>query len=536
MMIVKAIFIGNAEEAYINEAFKDGLNIISSDDNNKGKTIVIQSIMYCMGNIPAFPTLFEYKKYYHILYIEHNQEIFKICRKDKNFVIKKGEEYAVFDTVAEFKRYWNKNIEELPVIKKANVSRIADPELYIQTFFVGQDKKITYNIVNKGWYKKEDFYNILYYMNGIHGGNRSVADVEKVKNKIKELKSEKNLLFKENQILKKSNAAFEFLSATNDRVGLENTLKEVERIKNKLLNLRKGRNNAISRRTKNEMAMKELRSLNRTMKTGQIACLDCGSKHIAYESGDSEFSFDISTSAMRQQILSAVQEKIEIYNEEIVRLTNEITLCQQELDSCMETEDVPLEVLLIIKQEMDGAKGADSRISEIDAELKKLSAQLETKEAISDDIEKRCKKLIKDFVNEMNSFYQKVDLAGKNVYDDIFTTQDKIYSGSEATEFHLARMYAFCKVLQHKYPIIIDSFRAEDLSSDREERVLEIFKELPNQIIFTTTLKKEEGAKYTQADGLNNIDFSNHITNKMLADTYIERFMKSLNDILVIAD
>lgn len=373
-------------------------------------------------------------------------------------------------------------------------------------------------------------------MNGIHGGNRSVADVEKVKNKIKELKSEKNLLFKENQILKKSNAAFEFLSATNDRVGLENTLKEVERIKNKLLNLRKGRNNAISRRTKNEMAMKELRSLNRTMKTGQIACLDCGSKHIAYESGDSEFSFDISTSAMRQQILSAVQEKIEIYNEEIVRLTNEITLCQQELDSCMETEDVPLEVLLIIKQEMDGAKGADSRISEIDAELKKLSAQLETKEAISDDIEKRCKKLIKDFVNEMNSFYQKVDLAGKNVYDDIFTTQDKIYSGSEATEFHLARMYAFCKVLQHKYPIIIDSFRAEDLSSDREERVLEIFKELPNQIIFTTTLKKEEGAKYTQADGLNNIDFSNHITNKMLADTYIERFMKSLNDILVIAD
>lgn len=38
------------------------------------------------------------------------------------------------------------------------------------------------------------------------------------------------------------------------------------------------------------MALKELRSLNRTMKTGQITCLDCGSNHIAYESADSEFS------------------------------------------------------------------------------------------------------------------------------------------------------------------------------------------------------------------------------------------------------
>lgn len=53
-------------------------------------------------------------------------------------------------------------------------------------------------------------------------------------------------------------------------------------------------------RTKNEIALKELRSLNRTMKTGQISCMDCGSTHIAYESADSEFSFDISTAKMQK--------------------------------------------------------------------------------------------------------------------------------------------------------------------------------------------------------------------------------------------
>lgn len=179
-------------------------------------------------------------------------------------------------------------------------------------------------------------------MAGINGDAAPIEDIEKAKKKIKELKNERDILLKENKILKK-NLALEFLSSTNDRAALEGMLKEVERIKNKLVNLKKERSNAVSRRTKNEIALKELRSLNRTMKTGQISCMDCGSTHIAYESADSEFSFDISTSKMRTQILNSVQEKIDIYNEEITRLTNEISLCQKELDACMETEDIPIE-------------------------------------------------------------------------------------------------------------------------------------------------------------------------------------------------
>lgn len=533
-MIIKAIFIGNSEEAYINEEFQNGLNIVSSDDNNKGKTIVIQAIMYCLGNIPVFPASFDYENYYYILHIENHKKLVKICRKGKNFVVRNGDEYAVFDNTSEFKRYWNKNIQKLPVINKDNVLRIVDPELLVQVFFVGQDKKVTYDIVNKSWYKKEDFYNLLYSMGGIVvGDSTSVNDVEKVKKQIKELKDERSVLLKENKVLKKSNAVFEFLSSTNDRAALENMLKEVEVIKNKLLKLRKERSNAISRRTKNEIALKELRSLNRTMKTGQISCMDCGSTHIAYESADSEFSFDISTTKMRKQILDAVQEKVDIYNEEIVRLTNEITICQKELDSCMETADVPVEALLLVRQEMEGARGADKRIKEIDQEIDRLSGQLEITVAISEDVEKKSRKLLDNIVAQMNDFYNQVDIMKDRPYIDIFTTRDRTYSGSEATEFHLARMYAFAKSLQHDYPIIVDSFRAEDLSSDREAKVIDLFKKLKNQIIFTTTLKEEEGEKYSKQDKLNNISFSSHTTNKMLLGTYVERFMQAADEMMV---
>lgn len=532
-MMIKAIFIGNVNEAYTFEDFQEGLNIVSSDDNNKGKTIVTQSILYCMGNIPTFPTSFLYEDYYHILHIEDDGKLIKICRKAKNFVIQNGEEYAVFDNTSEFKRYWNKNIQKLPVIKKNNVWRIVDPELLVQLFFVGQDKKTTSDIINKGWYKKGDFYALLYSMVGIDDNKNIIRDVESAKKKIKDFKYEKETLLKENKILKNQNITFEYLSATNDKIAFENMLKEVEKIKNKLLELKKERANAVSRRTKNELALKELRSLNRTMKTGRIACLDCGSNHIAYESSDSEFSFDISTATMRRQILNSVQEKIDIYNEEIDRLTNEIMVYQKELDSTLGVDDIQLEALLVVRREMEGAREADERIIEIDHELEKLSEELTKKEAVSDDTETKSKKLLEDIVNKMNKFYKSIDSTSDIVYNDIFTTRDKVYSGSEATEFHLARMYAFAKVLKHRYPIIIDSFRAEDLSTEREKRAINKISELENQLIFTTTLKDEEENKYIDNKSIHNIDFSSHTTNKILSNKHVNRFLEVANEMMI---
>ena len=44
-MKIRKVAVGNAAEAFIEGNFTNGVNIISSDDNNKGKTIVIQSMM-----------------------------------------------------------------------------------------------------------------------------------------------------------------------------------------------------------------------------------------------------------------------------------------------------------------------------------------------------------------------------------------------------------------------------------------------------------------------------------------------------------
>lgn len=59
MIEVKAIYIGNDDESYIQKGLTKGVNIITSDENHVGKTIVMQSIMYAMGSDALFPPSFK---------------------------------------------------------------------------------------------------------------------------------------------------------------------------------------------------------------------------------------------------------------------------------------------------------------------------------------------------------------------------------------------------------------------------------------------------------------------------------------------
>lgn len=528
-MMIKSIFIGNATEAFLEDKFSEGFNILYSDDNNKGKTIVIQSILYCMGNNPVFPSSFDYEEYYFILTLELDGELFDICRRKNNFVIKKDHEIYVFDNISEFKYYWDKNIHKLPIIVKNSRERLADLELLVQVFFTGQDKKVTHDIINSGWLKKADFINMLYSMYGIDNSFDLNQSIEELKNRKSKLKTEKDNLLKKNKILKKNNIALETLSYTNKQLALDEKLREVEITKELITFLNRDLNNAIKRKTKNELVIKELRSLNRTMNVGQISCMDCGSNHISYESAEAEFNFDISTSTMRSQIIKSIEEKIEIYREEINRLSAEITVQQKKMNDILETEDVSLEELLVAKINLNGTQDDDKRLSEIMKEIESIDGQVELISSKSESSNEESKMVLERIVNEMNSFNEYIDFSVTNKYIDIFTSRNKTYSGSEGTQFHLARMYAFAKVLMHDYPIVVDSFRAEDLSTEREQRVLDKFFELKNQIIFTTTLKEEENLKYESINGVNDINYSDHQNYKMLQQTYVNDFIEKLH-------
>lgn len=191
-MQIKKVILGNKKEAFIESRFTEGINIISSDDNNKGKTIVIQSMLYAMGNDPIFPSSFPFQEYYHIVEFEINSEKIKICRKKDTFVVIKRGNLYVHDSLPEFKRFINKNIFKLPAIIKNKSKKIVDPVLFFQIFFVGQDKKNTSSIFNSGYYNKEDFINMLYSYSDIPLFIDNDVNQEEIHKKILSLKEQKN--------------------------------------------------------------------------------------------------------------------------------------------------------------------------------------------------------------------------------------------------------------------------------------------------------------------------------------------------------
>lgn len=105
MIKIVCFSMGDKNQSFYFDDFSDGINIIHSDDNNKGKTIVSQGIYYALGNTPIFPAGFDnYYDYYFIVKIEVNGKLISICRKKDFFIVNEGS-IKSFDSVNDFKRF-----------------------------------------------------------------------------------------------------------------------------------------------------------------------------------------------------------------------------------------------------------------------------------------------------------------------------------------------------------------------------------------------------------------------------------------------
>lgn len=533
-MIIRKAGVGNASEAFIQSNFSNSLNIISSDDNNKGKTILIQSIMYSLGNAPAFPVSFSHENYYHYIEFYENDKLHILCRKESTFILKTDAELMIFNGTAEFKRYWNKHIYTLPIILKDGQQKLVDPELFLQLFFIGQDKKDTSNIINRGYYKKDDFLNMLYALMHIGTNSQPLCDMDSVKNRLATLKENRALLLKEHKVLKSPKKVNKFLSAICDKAAFEVKIRNVEKIQGKITELKKTRNLITSRKLKCQETLKELRSLNRTIDQGEVRCLDCNSSRIGLKADKkATCSFDISTPELRASIIASIDEKIDIYEEESVRLTISINELQDQIKVMLDDEDITLETIVAYKQEFIDATDAEKEIIEIDNEIQQLGQAITQGEQVLTETRLAQERFVHKITEAMNNTYKTIAPDGNLLINGLFSEKGKVFSGSEATVFYLIKLYSIAKVTQHNYPIIVDSFRAEDLSSMKEDIVIDLFAELPSQKIFTTTLKREEMGKYDNDNRVYHIDYTGHSPSKMLNTSYLHEFLDMLQELAI---
>lgn len=521
-MLIKKIAIGDKNEAFIESRLNDGVNIIFSDDNNRGKTIVMQGLMYSLGYESAFPSTFEYKDKYFYSEVNINNIDYAFLRKRNSIAVKRNETIFLFNSINEFKYFFDKNIFKIPKIEKDNKTLSVDLTLLYEIFFLGQDNRKSSTINNQGLFNKTDFKQMLLSLIGL-GLDVDLEDAEKIKSEIKLLKIKLDETLRKIELTKLNPNVAEMLFKSANDIQFNRKLSNLQNIHSRISEILKSRQREANRKIKLINLKSELNSLNRELAAGHVKCAECGSTKITYSNDD--FQFDISNIDVKNEIMNSINESIEQKEEIISELTIELNKLQGQLQAELKTTEPRIQQLILYSEEVDSTSNLDVKYNSLQSELGSLTRKLKSHDSSNENNREKIKKFFTSLLVEMNKLYKEIDPNGNMVFEDLFSTKDSIYSGSEGQEFYFCKIIAINNILNHSFPIIIDSFRDGELSTTKENKMLSIYRKLNKQVILTSTLKKEEYRtnKYT-SQNVNSIDYSNHKDCKILDKKQAQEF------------
>ena len=525
-MIIKKIAFGNKNEAFIESRFKDNTNIIFSSDNNRGKTLLMQSIVYSIGYESIFPSGFNYKSYYFYANIYFNNKDIEFLRKGNSILVLNNQKLFVFNSISEFKYYFDKELFKLPKIDKESELKLVDLSLLYEIFFLGQDRRNTSNLIIKGLNNKVDFLNMIYSLLGVSVTTENKYDIENLKKEKATLESKINSETKKISIIKSNPEIASFISSASNNIEFKNTSNQLSEIHQNIAELKKNRNREENRKIKLEALISELNSLNRSLNEGKVKCSDCGSDKIIFSNED--FEFEVSNNFVRQNIIQSIKENISLKSDIILEFNNEIIKEQEQLNKLLDSTTPEAKNYILFQDEFMDSKEIDKIVLLLQNELKLIENKLESNETKTISNRDLQKKIVSDILSEMKRYYRKIDTEGLLKFEDLFTKSGETYSGSEGQEYYFCKLLALNNILKHNFPIIIDSFREGELSSSKEELMIEEFIKIKKQVILTSTLKKEEydSDKYYRIEGLNVIDYSDFQDSKILQQKYVEPFFK----------
>lgn len=524
-MIVKKIAFGNHNEAFIEDRFKDYVNIIFSNDNNRGKTLLMQSIVYSIGYESIFPSGFNTKAYYFYSHIEYDNRQFQFLRKRNSVLVIDEQQLHVFNSITEFKYFFDKEIFELPKIDKGAGLKTADLSLFYELFFLGQDKRNTSNLIVKGLNNKADFLNMIYSYLGYPVTRENKYDVDKLKKDKVALELKIKAETKKISIIKSNPEIATFVSAAADNLEFKKTSTQLDEIHRNIAELKKNRSREESRKIKLEALVIELNSLNISLNEGKVRCSDCGSDKILFSNSD--FDFEVSNSYVRQKIIQSINENIRLKSDVIKEFNTEILREQEQINRLLDSITPEAKNYILFRDDYVDSREIDKRVLQFQNELAEIEQIIKNNDIKTSSDKNAQRQIVADILDEMKRYYQIIDPHGLLRFEDVFTKGGETYSGSEEQEYYFCKILALNNVLNHGFPIIIDSFREGELSSSKEEIMIDEYKKLGKQVILTSTLKDEEytSDKYYNMAEINVIDYSQYEDSKILQQSYVKEFI-----------
>lgn len=529
-MILRKVAFGNSEEAFVESGFKNELNIVFSNDNNKGKTILIQSIMFSIGNTPIFPTGFPAAHYYFYTQFEHQGRVIEFVRHGNSFIVKESGQLTIFDSVSDFKIYFNETIYRLPKIKKDGRLVLADLNLFFQVFYLPQDKRNTSTIINGGQFNKADFSEMVKSMINPYYSNIDSAEIQEIKEKRKDVIKNISILSKRVSFSKQNPLVASRVLQSAGNADFERQSTTLQNINQQISEYSAKRNRESNRLFKLENLLNELKSLNRNIAIGKVKCADCGSDRVIYSNGD--FTFELSNDTVRREVIASILKQIESRRDSIMEYGNLISNLQANLQEQLSSIPVEVTDIIISREAVLNERENDKKIVELSDQLREWDRLLDQSEAIDKNTISSVKEKYDEIIQTMRDFYADVDDVENTSIEGLFTKNNENFSGSEEQIFYFSKLVSLAKHLPLDFPLIVDCFRDGEISTEKEVKMIEVYKGLRKQVLLTATLKDQEytTAKYPHKDGLNPIDFSAIQSNQILGHKHVAEFVELLRE------
>jgi len=245
---------------------------------------------------------------------------------------------------------------------------------------------------------------------------------------------------------------------------------------------------------------------------------------------NSKLNFDVSNIDVRNQIINSIKETIEIKEGLIKDYHDNVHKEQFRLKDLLKHIPIDLQNILIYSDEIKSVDEYTREIFVLQNEVEQLKNRIESTKDIDLISKEKKTDMQEQLIEIMNKHYREITNSKLDTYSSIFTKNDETFSGSDEQEFYYCKLLSLNEYFKHDFPIIIDSFRNGELSTPRENKMLDGYKKINKQVLLSATLKTEEyeNLKYHEIEGVNAIDYSKIDERKILSSEYANDFKEIL--------
>ncbi|MFD1445789.1 coiled-coil domain-containing protein [Oceanobacillus profundus] len=540
--------------------FQDGVNIITSRDNQVGKSTIMKSLYYSMGAEVFFSERFKVKTKVHILEFSIDKDTYTnirynnivIIQKNKKQIVKCTNSTQLSETLNEIFGF------SIFIENKQQEFVLAPPAYYYIPYYIDQDNGWTKDINSfdkLSQFNKSKRDKIYYYHLSILNDDYSkgLSEKEKLTVKINGFKK------KQSEIT----ALLQYIKKNISKIDLTYNLESIEVQKQELLKKYKEYSYDLNNLRREILEYQEelfkidniLVNLESTVKENSnikkhlkhqfdINCPYCKQTFEVQAKDILKINYNIEDLQKTKLEMISLKEKISKKLDSLQRKF--VSFEEQLIEIENETLDVDYTFDEVIKY-----KGIQETQKQLNIDLVENNSNLIDSEEKLKPINKRITEWNKK-IKEADERYKEVLTVNLMEFNTLENTLPKkvtigtgiIASGSGQIRVNLSRVYSFLELMEEynseglKFPLVIDSPKGGEQSKSNSELILELItktKDIKNQIILATidfdSFYKDDLKNFnkiilknTEYNLLSNEDYTKHKTD---IDYYLETFIKA---------